>query len=59
MRILTTIETIWFNAVLLASPNWTFQISCDVVASLIYALSVLVVLISFDIRLIKSGSCAY
>ena len=55
MRILTTIETIWFNAVLSASPNWTSQISYDVVASLLHTPSVWAVLISFDMRLIKDN----
>ncbi len=33
MRKLTTIETILFNAVLSASPNWISQISYDTVGS--------------------------
>ncbi len=53
MRILTTIETIWVNAVLSASPNWTSWMSYDVIASLLHTPSVLAVPISFDTRLIK------
>ena len=37
MCILTTIDTIWLNEVLLASPNWTSQISYEAVASLLFA----------------------
>ena len=32
MCVLTTIDTIWLNAVLPASPNWTSQISSEAVA---------------------------
>ncbi len=52
MRILTTIETIWVNAVLSVSPNWTSQISYNVLALHIHKPSVWAVLTSFDIRMI-------
>ena len=55
MRILTTIETIWFNAVLLASPNWTSHVICEDVASLLHTPSVWAVLMSVAIRLIKDN----
>ena len=55
MRILTTIETIWFNEVLFASPNWTSHVSFDVVALLLHRPSVWAVLISSDMRLIKDN----
>ncbi len=48
MRILTTTDTIWFNVVLRASPNWTSQISYDDVASHVSELSVWAALIYFD-----------
>ncbi len=47
MRILTTIDTIWLNVVLRASPNRTSQISYDAVASLLRMLADLAVLFSF------------
>ncbi len=47
MRILTTIDTIWLNEVLSASPNWTSQISYEAVAYLLLAPSICAVQISF------------
>ncbi len=47
MRILTTIDTIWLNEVLPASPNWTSQISYEAVASLLLAPSICAEQISF------------
>ena len=49
MRILTTIDTIWLNEVLLASPNTncTSQISYEAVASLLLAPSICAVQICF------------
>ncbi len=40
MRIMTTIETIWYIEVLLARSNWTSQISYEYAASLVLMLSV-------------------
>ncbi len=57
MRILTTIDTIWLNEVLSASPNWTSQISYDVEASLLLAPSSCAVKICFmDIVAKYNGS---
>ncbi len=47
MRILTTIDTMWLNEVLPASPNWTSQISYEAVAHLLLAPSICAVQISF------------
>ena len=47
MRILTTIDTIWLNEVLPASPNWTSQISYEAVAYLLQTQSICAVQISF------------
>ncbi len=47
MRILTTIDTIWLNEVLPASPNWTSQISYEAVAYLVLAPSICAVQRSF------------
>ena len=47
MRIFTTIDTIWLNVVLRASPNWTSQMSYDVVESLLRKLSLCAALMSF------------
>ncbi len=47
MRILTTIDTMWLNEVLPASPNWTSQISYEAVASLSQSPSICAVQISF------------
>ena len=57
MRMLTTIDTIWLNEVLLASPNWTSQISYEAVACLLLALSICAVQICFmDIIAKYNGS---
>ena len=47
MRVLMTIDTIRLNVVLLASSNWTSQISYEAVASLLQLQSVCAVLRSF------------
>ncbi len=47
MRILTTIDTMWLNEVLPASPNWTSQISYEPVESLSQTPSICAVQISF------------
>ncbi len=47
MRILTTIDTIWLNEVLPASPNWTSQISYETVTYLQFTLSIFAVQICF------------
>ncbi len=47
MRILTTIDTIWLNEVLPASPNWTSQISYEAVACLLLAESKCAVQVCF------------
>ena len=44
MRVLTTIDTIWFIVVLPASLTWTSHISYDTVASLLRTLIVCAVL---------------
>ena len=57
MRILTTIDTIWLNEVLPASPNWTAQISFEAVASPTNAQSTCTVQICFmDIVAKYNGS---
>ena len=57
MRILTTIDTIWLNDVLPASPNWTSQIRYEAVASLLLAPSTCAVQICFmDIIAKYNGS---
>ncbi len=47
MRILMTIDTIWLNEVLPASPNWTSQISYKAAASPTNAQSIFAVQIRF------------
>ncbi len=47
MRILTTIDTMWLNEVLPASPNWTSQICYEAVASLSQTPSICAVQIRF------------
>ena len=62
MRILTTIDTIWLNEVLPASPHWTSQIRYEAVASLLLAPSTCAVQICFmDIIAIIEAeiSCDY
>ncbi len=57
MRILTTIDTIWLNEVLPASPNWTSQISYEAVAAVLLAPSTFAVQIYFmDIIAKYNGS---
>ncbi len=53
MRILTTIDTIWLNEVLPASPNWSSQISYEAVASVLLASSTFAVQICFMYIIIK------
>ncbi len=62
MRILTTIDTIWLNEVLLASPNWTSQISYETVASLTKTQSTCALQICFmdiDAKYIGSSEAAH
>ncbi len=47
MHILTTIDTIWLNEVLPASPNWTSQICYEDIASLLLPPSTCAVQICF------------